>query len=262
MHHMQDTQELGGRGSGTLLTTRDVQALINVDRSTIYRMAEDGRLPAVKVGRQWRFPADRIYAWLDTGDTSTQGVAPPPGPAPGAALQTLADVMGAAFGAMVVITDMNGEPLTGVANPCGMFAAVQSRPETLDRCIEGWKEFSDQPDLVPRFTRSHLGFLCARGFIRRGRELTGMVIVGGIAPPEWPPPSEFVAEVADELGIPAQAIGAHIDEVYHLDGRDMDRILDLLPRVGVLISQMSTNAAPAPERTDSLPGRHPQRREP
>jgi hypothetical protein len=177
-------------------------------------------------------------------------------------LQTLADVMGAAFGAMVIITDMNGEPLTGVANPCGMFQAVQSYPETLDRCVEGWKEFSDQPDLVPRFTPSHLGFLCARGFIRRGSELTGMVIVGGIAPPEWPPPHDRIVAVADELGIPVEDIEASVDEVYRLDRRDMDRILDLLPRLGVLISQMSINAAPATERADSLAGRQPQRREP
>ena len=44
------------------LTSQEMQDLINVDRSTVYRMAEDGRLPAVKVGRQWRFPADRVAA--------------------------------------------------------------------------------------------------------------------------------------------------------------------------------------------------------
>ena len=51
----------------TLLTTKDLQALIHVDKSTIYRMAEDGRLPAIKVGRQWRFPADGIQALLGNG---------------------------------------------------------------------------------------------------------------------------------------------------------------------------------------------------
>ena len=43
---------------------RRCRRLLGVDRSTVYRMAEDGRLPAVKVGRQWRFPADRIEAVL------------------------------------------------------------------------------------------------------------------------------------------------------------------------------------------------------
>ena len=47
-----------------LLTTRQLQEILRVDRTTIYRMAESGRLPAVKVGNQWRFPRDQIETWL------------------------------------------------------------------------------------------------------------------------------------------------------------------------------------------------------
>ena len=43
-----------------LISAKDVQELLQVDRSTVYRMAEDGRLPAIKVGRQWRFEAEAI----------------------------------------------------------------------------------------------------------------------------------------------------------------------------------------------------------
>ena len=48
----------------TFLTSQEMQDLINVDRSTVYRMAEDGRLPGVKIGRQWRFPSDRVAEQL------------------------------------------------------------------------------------------------------------------------------------------------------------------------------------------------------
>ena len=48
--------------------------MINVDLSTVYRMAEDGRLPAIKVGRQWRFPADRVAELLGVSPART---APP-----------------------------------------------------------------------------------------------------------------------------------------------------------------------------------------
>ena len=37
-----------------------VSEMLGIDRSTVYRMAENGRLPAMKVGRQWRFPAEHI----------------------------------------------------------------------------------------------------------------------------------------------------------------------------------------------------------
>ena len=47
-----------------MLTAKDMQTLLQVDRSTIYRMAEAGQLPAVKVGKQWRFPGDLVEDWI------------------------------------------------------------------------------------------------------------------------------------------------------------------------------------------------------
>lgn len=47
-----------------MLTAKDIQDLLQIDRSTVYRLAEAGRLLAIKVGRQWRFPADQFDNWL------------------------------------------------------------------------------------------------------------------------------------------------------------------------------------------------------
>jgi excisionase family DNA binding protein len=65
VHDMQQSQAVAGSGR-PLLTALEVQQLLHIDRSTVYRMAEDGRLPAIRVGRSWRFPADRIEAMLGT----------------------------------------------------------------------------------------------------------------------------------------------------------------------------------------------------
>jgi excisionase family DNA binding protein len=251
-HEMQHGQH---QQDDRLLTTRDVQALVNVDRSTIYRMAEDGRIPAIKVGRQWRFPERAIRSWLagdrpDTpsGTQSGNGDSlPPPG-----VLQALAELVARATGAMVVIADPQGNPLTEVANPCGYFRAVASDPATLEHCIEGWREYGEDPDLLPHFAPSHLGFLCARGFARTGSELSAMIIVGGLAPADWPPPAADIARVAGDLGVPAALLEEHVDEVYHLDDDDRRRILDLLPRVGVLISQISSDRSRLQDRLESI----------
>jgi excisionase family DNA binding protein len=48
-----------------LLTTRRLQELLRVDRITIYRMLNDGRLRGFKVGGQWRFSRRKIEAWLE-----------------------------------------------------------------------------------------------------------------------------------------------------------------------------------------------------
>jgi len=232
----------------SLLTTKDVQALIKVDKSTIYRMAEAGRIPAIKVGRQWRFPEDQLMEWLGERRAPVQE-AGAPGPSDPAAglegllppktMQALADLLGDMLGAMVVMTDMDGRPLTEIANPCGLFKAIQDVPGTLDKCIGGWKEFGEDVDLTPRFIPSHIGFLCSRGFVRVGSELKGMVIVGGIAPGEWPPPRDEIEKVAAELGMTVDEIEAHIDEVYYLDEAHKNWIVSLLPSVGTLISHLA-----------------------
>ncbi len=40
---------------GRLLTVSEVADLLRINKSTVYRMAKQGRLPATRVGRQWRF---------------------------------------------------------------------------------------------------------------------------------------------------------------------------------------------------------------
>ena len=49
-----------------LLTVRQLQELLRVDRVTIYRMLEAGALPGFKVGGQWRFSQGEIEAWLNS----------------------------------------------------------------------------------------------------------------------------------------------------------------------------------------------------
>jgi excisionase family DNA binding protein len=57
--------------TATLLTSKTVQLMLNVDKSTVYRMAQDGRLPAVKVGRQWRFPRAEMEKALSSNRSAT-----------------------------------------------------------------------------------------------------------------------------------------------------------------------------------------------
>ncbi len=140
---------------------------------------------------------------------------------------------------MVVLSDMDGTPITEVANPCGLFEAVQEVPGTIDACIAGWREFGESLDLTTQFVPSHLGFLCARGFIRVGHELKGMVIVGGIEPDEWPPSPEHLAEIAAGLGMPAEDLAAHVGEVYSVDDEQRRWILAVLPRIGELVSRLA-----------------------
>ncbi|HEY3303550.1 MAG TPA: helix-turn-helix domain-containing protein [Candidatus Binatia bacterium] len=49
-----------------LLTTDQVARYLKVDKFTVYRLVNQRKLPAFKVGNQWRFKREMIEAWLTT----------------------------------------------------------------------------------------------------------------------------------------------------------------------------------------------------
>jgi excisionase family DNA binding protein len=51
------------------LTTEEVLAYLQVNLRTVYRLIKAGKIPAVRVGRQWRFRKRDIDAWLDSQRT-------------------------------------------------------------------------------------------------------------------------------------------------------------------------------------------------
>jgi excisionase family DNA binding protein len=50
----------------TFLTTEEVLEYLQVNLRTVYRLIKAGKLPAVRVGRQWRFRKSDIDAHLDS----------------------------------------------------------------------------------------------------------------------------------------------------------------------------------------------------
>jgi excisionase family DNA binding protein len=234
-----------------MLTSHDLQDLLHVDRSTIYRMAESGRLPAMKVGRQWRFPEEAIRRWL-AGDTETtpsipngRGDLPP-------SLKPALDVIAEMLGVMLVVSDMDGVPLADASNSCGLFDVVAAMPGGVDECIAGWQELAGGSDIDPRFTESHLGLECARAFVRNGAELTAMVIAGGIAPEWWPPSDEELATMASSFGASGSDLSPHLDEVHTLDDEGRQRVIDMLPRVASMIPEMTAEYRSMKGRLDAI----------
>ncbi len=49
----------------TFLTTDEVLEYLQVNLRTVYRLIKAGKIPAVRVGRQWRFRKTDIDAWLE-----------------------------------------------------------------------------------------------------------------------------------------------------------------------------------------------------
>ena len=66
------------------LTTEEVLEYLQVNLRTVYRLIKAGKIPAVRVGRQWRFRRRDIDGWLDSQRAHSAHAAPTsPAPAAG-----------------------------------------------------------------------------------------------------------------------------------------------------------------------------------
>lgn len=233
-----------------LLTTKQVQSLLRVDRTTIYRMVESGQLPAIRVGKQWRFARGEVERWLRGARSPYTPVAAGRGPGveadeelsallPLGCVQSIQDTFAEMLGVMMVVTDMRGRPVTQISNPCGFFAALAKKnPQILTQCIHTWQQLGGDPALAPKFSTSELELLCARGLIRVGAALRGMVVVGGIAPENWPPSAERIAALAQAFGLKVEDVAANLHAVYRLERPAQARVLNYVQRIADIFAHI------------------------
>jgi excisionase family DNA binding protein len=56
----------GGRAPDhEILTIEEVAEYLRLTPQTIYKWAQEGRIPAAKLGKEWRFRRSLIDRWLD-----------------------------------------------------------------------------------------------------------------------------------------------------------------------------------------------------
>ena len=53
-----------------IMTVEELAKYLRVPRSTVYRLAQRGRVPSQKVGRHWRFRKEAIDRWLEAAATA------------------------------------------------------------------------------------------------------------------------------------------------------------------------------------------------
>jgi excisionase family DNA binding protein len=49
----------------SVMTIDELSVYLKIAKSTLYKLAQENRLPGQKVGRHWRFRKETIDHWLD-----------------------------------------------------------------------------------------------------------------------------------------------------------------------------------------------------
>jgi excisionase family DNA binding protein len=156
-----------------LLTTRQLQDLLQVDRVTIYRMLNDGRLRGFKVGGQWRFSQREIEAWLQeqqsklelAGTLPSLGrtLAPSIKTLPLSCVQAIQGVCAEALDIASVTVDLDGNPLTDISNSCQFCDLILATDEGRRRCTTAWKSVGNG-----QVHPCHAGLFCVSAPIEVG----------------------------------------------------------------------------------------------
>jgi excisionase family DNA binding protein len=62
---MTDQRRPSPESGSEILTLEEVAAYLRLTPQTIYKWAQERRIPAVKLGKEWRFRRSILDRWLD-----------------------------------------------------------------------------------------------------------------------------------------------------------------------------------------------------
>lgn len=233
-----------------LLTTRELEELLQLDRVTIYRMVKDGELPALRVGGQWRFSSDAIDAWLqgqrgepaaqptrrevvpDLGDLQLDDLIDLP------TLRTIQNQFAQLVGVAAFITDLDGQPFAACSR-CSQFCQIiHSRPEGMAACQESWRSIALLDEEGAAIHVCHAGIQYASAPVSVNGQRFGLVTAGQFLT-EAPDPVTFRARAlatGERLGISGDALAAARESLNIVSHQQALQITALLQTIANALS--------------------------
>jgi excisionase family DNA binding protein len=172
-----------------LLTTRELEGRLQLDRVTIYRMVKDGELPALRVGGQWRFSANAIDTWLDgRGQKTTDSASAPIVPDPAglrladlvsiATLQSIQDQFAQLLGVAAFITDLDGQPFAPCSRCSRFCQLVHTTQLGMASCQQSWRAVARLDEEGANVHTCHANIRYASAQVVVNGQRVGMVTAG------------------------------------------------------------------------------------
>ncbi len=211
-----------------LLTTRQVLDLLKVDRITIYRMLQDGRLKGIKIGQQWRFPRSSVENLLGNGAPVVE-LSPSVDLAslfPTHCVQAVQDLFAEVGGVGALIIDLQGIPLTAYSNPCGLCQLMRQSESGAQACAASWLQFARDAAAGKSLLTCQAGMNYLAHPIVDNNQTIGWFIIGGFIwqsnnDPEW---SSRIRLIFRQYNLPEKALQSTLDSIVVIHGEDQEKI--------------------------------------
>ena len=218
-----------------LLTAKQLQDLLKVDRITIYRMLGDGRLTGFKVGGQWRFSRRQIENWLHEQQTSPEAAEELPIDSqalPLHCVQAIQSIYAEALDVAAVTTNPDGTPLSAISNSCAFCDLILSTGEGRRRCAAAWQAAENGRG---QFHLCHAGLLCATVPVHVGDQwVANFAACQFVAQPL----NAGLLALAAELGLAEGDLQAAAATIRQVPEPALARIASLVDQVAVTFAQI------------------------
>lgn len=230
-----------------LLTAREVQDLLKIDRTTVYRMLKDGRLHGVKIGLHWRFPRAGVEALLGGaphGEPETDGVSRRPQDVlPLHCIQPIQNVFAEVAGVGAVTAATDGTPLTDVSSGCRFCELMLASESGRQACQASWRRLAERAD--PGLHTCHAGLQYASAPIDVDGEPVALLIAGQVyaTAPDPMEAAQRVQRLAGVHGIDPEALADAACSIPILEPRSRARLGGWLKSVATTFSTIAHERA-------------------
>ena len=252
-----------------LLTTRELQDFLRLDRITIYRMVQAGQIPAMKVGCQWRFSQAAVEDWLKSHRSRpTLPIPEPLAPSEALAiaarplaalrvidlvgpscLETIQDSFAQALGMCVGITDLEGMPIVHLGKGCAFCEYGWSSSIFLQRCQEWRAALANGAEPTSSVRICHAGIRLSAVPVLVHHQRLGLVLAGPLL--SIVPGPDFrrrLHHLARECDLHESRLLSEAGTIRVLDQERIRVVTRLLVVVGTAISEIATQNYQAREK--------------
>jgi excisionase family DNA binding protein len=218
-----------------LLTTKQLQQLLKIDRVTVYRMLNDGRLKGVKIGNHWRFAQSEIDRLMGEESVSREVVDNKEAITdfPTDCVQMVQGIFAGIIGIGAITVSLRGEPLTepDYANPfCKL---MLSSPSGREACQASWRKIALRTSGEPPFQTCHAGLSYKRSMINMNEQSVAWLIAGQfyLTAPDRDNGNERLEQLADKHNIPLSQLTEAARKIPVLKKYQQEKVLEWTPKV-------------------------------
>jgi len=230
-----------------LLTVRQLQDLLKVDRITIYRMLDAQELPGFKVGGRWRFWRKDIEAWL-AGQRPQPAAEETPALAdstlhsiqvlPLSCMSSIEAILAEACNVAAFSIAPDGAPLTELNHPCEFCTLILSTPDGRRHCEESWRSFASASIVGTSVCHAGLryqGLAIDLNGQRVALVLAGQYLCGDEAMQRL---HANLPAIATAAGLDLVDLQSRSDGIYRLSESEEQRLAHLLQQVASTFQEL------------------------